>query len=333
MNRRWLRPLAPLYAAATAARNSAYDKNLLAARQLPGTVISVGNLSTGGTGKTPFVAELARLLAQAGRKPVVLSRGYGRQSSAIARVTAGGLAAEFGDEPLELAAALPDVPIYVGADRHRAGTLAAQHNPGATFLLDDGFQHRRLARDIDIVLLLPSDLDDTLLPAGNLREPLASLTRAHVLVLREEDMGLAPRFLAGFTRPSCSRPVLWTVRRSLDLAALPAGLGSAVAFAGIARPRDFFSALRAGGVTLPSTLSYPDHHHYSFADVTSIIAALKATSCTTLLTTAKDLARLEPRARAALEACSELHAVPLRAQLLNPAVCLQQIDALCVRQS
>jgi tetraacyldisaccharide 4'-kinase len=295
--------------------------------------VSIGNLSTGGTGKTPFTASLAALLTTAGRSPVILSRGYGRSSQHASCVDPLGTAAEFGDEPLLLART---APVYVAADRYKAGLLAAQElpiTPATVFLLDDGFQHRQLARNVDIVLLSRSDLSDSPLPSGNLREPLAALSRTHVLVLREEDAMLASEFFRRFTRPSCSRPVVWTVRRSLDLGALPADPGPCLAFAGIARPRDFFDGLRTCGLNMPATLAFPDHHDYSFADITRIIATLKAAKASLLLTTEKDMVRLRPQARAALEATAPLHAVPLQTELLNPEACLRQLDALCVRQS
>ena len=331
--RRFLRPLAPVYATITALRNSVYDRNLLRPSRLPATVLSVGNLSTGGTGKTPFVAALASLLTASGRSPIILSRGYGRVSSVVERVDPRGSAQQFGDEPLLLAR---DVPVFVGADRYRAGLLAAQQfpvTPATVFLLDDGFQHRQLHRDIDIVLLSADDLTDETLPSGNLREPLASLSRAHILVLREHDASRAQEFLARFHRPSCGRPVVWTVHRALDLSALPADPGPCLAFAGIARPRDFFDSLRAQGLALPAALSFPDHHNYSFADITRILATLKLASAWTLLTTEKDLVRLEPRARAALEAAAALYAVPLITELLNADICLRQLNALCERPS
>jgi tetraacyldisaccharide 4'-kinase len=337
MIRPLLRPLSPLYSAVTAARNMAYDRVLLRPRRLPATVLSIGNLSTGGTGKTPLIAALAGLLVSAGRRPIILSRGYGRQSSQVARVDPAGNALQFGDEPLLLANSLPSsVPIYVGADRYRVGMLAAEENPvtpDTLFLLDDGFQHRQLAREIDIVLLSASDLTDSLLPAGNLREPLASLARADVLVFREEDAALVPEFLKRFQHPSCSRPVVWKVRRTLDLSGIADLTVPAVAFAGIAHPREFFSGLRARGLALPATLSFPDHHPYTFADVTRILASLQLAKSRTLLTTEKDLVRLDPRARASMEACATLVAVPLLTELDNPELCLHQIDALCVRQS
>jgi tetraacyldisaccharide 4'-kinase len=316
-------------------RNLAYDRRFLRARALPHPVVSVGNLSTGGTGKTPFVLELARLLTAAGRRPVILSRGYGRSHNAVLRVDPDGTAAQFGDEPL-LLARNSGVPVYVGAERYRAGLLAIRElalGADTIFLLDDGFQHRQLARDVDIVLMLADDLNDHLLPAGNLREPLGWLARAHVLVLREEDAGLAPEIRKRFRAASCSRPLIWTVRRSLDLAKIAVPQDGVLAFAGIARPAEFFAALRSNGVTLAGNLAFADHHVYAFRDVTKLLAAARAGKATALLTTEKDLVRLNPAARQSLEAALPLAAVPLRTALDDAELCVQQILALCVRQS
>jgi tetraacyldisaccharide 4'-kinase len=349
MKRPLLFPLNPLYAAATALRNALYDREILPANSLPFPVFSIGNLSAGGTGKTPLVLALTQLLSAAGRFPVILSRGYGRQSSDIARVDPAGDAATFGDEPLLLARSSP-APVFVGPDRYQVGLFAAQSfaaqsfaaqsqplPPTTIFLLDDGFQHRQLARDANIVLLSASDLTDVLLPAGNLREPHRSLSRADILVFTEPDAALAPDFLDLFQRPSCGRPVLWTLRRSLDLSQLPPA-SRPLAFAGIARPEEFFASLRAvsdnaRNLAPAATLAFPDHHRYSPADLTRIASAATAAHADLLLTTEKDLVRLSAPARAQLSAAAPLHAVPLRTELLNPDRCFQQLFALSAAKS
>jgi tetraacyldisaccharide 4'-kinase len=335
MKRQFLRPLNPLYSIATAIRNRAYDAQFLHPRTLPHPVISVGNLSTGGTGKTPLILALAKLLTEAGRQPIILSRGYGRNSQATFRVDPAGTAAQFGDEPLLLARD-SGAPVYVGADRVRAGVLATRElslGPNAIFLLDDGLQHRQLARDVNIVLLSPRDLNDRPLPAGNLREPLSSLSRADILVLREEDAALAPQFFKRFQHVTCGRPVVWIVKRSLQLDQLSLPLDRAVAFAGIAHPAEFFAALRARGVTLLGTHAFPDHHRFAFADIARILYTSQASKATALLTTEKDFLRLDTAARKSLAAALPLAAVPLHTELADASLYLKQILALCVRQS
>jgi tetraacyldisaccharide 4'-kinase len=327
-----LRPFSPMYSGATALRNLAYGKRWLASRRLPARVISVGNLSTGGTGKTPFVMALSHLLQDAGWLPILLSRGYGRNSREIVRVNPSGSAQQFGDEPLLLARET-NAPVYVGGSRYHAGLMAAHEialTPRHVFVLDDGFQHRRLLRDVDIVLLRAADLNDELLPAGNLREPATSLSRADMLVVRDDEAGAATQVLSRFSPSPRGALRVWTVRRTLDLAGIPPG--TAIAFAGIAHPSEFFRGLRAAGFTLPSTLAFADHHDYSFRDVTRILAALKIAQTRTLLTTEKDFVRLTSQARVAMQNASDLRAVPLRTEIMNAETCLQQIEALLEKQ-
>jgi tetraacyldisaccharide 4'-kinase len=174
--------LSAIYGGVVSARNALYDRGVLRARGLQGGVISVGNVSAGGSGKTPFVMLLGELLKARGIKFDVLSRGYGRQSRGVRLVDPGGLAQEFGDEPLLMARKL-QAPVIVGEDRYQAGRFAEEKFGAQLHLLDDGFQHRALVRDFDIVLVTPQDAKDRLIPAGRLREPLNALRRADVVVL------------------------------------------------------------------------------------------------------------------------------------------------------
>lgn len=172
-----LTPLELLYAAGLRASNARYDRTEPARLKWP--VVSVGNLSVGGAGKTPLVIRLAHLLAERGFAPDVLSRGYGRASTAAERVNPAGGVESFGDEPLLIVRAA-HVPVFVGASRYAAGMLSELGESDAArhvHLLDDGFQHRQLARAVDIVVVHPDDVRDRLLPVGRLREPLSSLER------------------------------------------------------------------------------------------------------------------------------------------------------------
>src|SRR5919201_1057169 len=174
-----MNPLSLLYGTATHLRNFLYDTGLLSA-ELKGPVISVGSISAGGAGKTPLVLLLGELLKQRNIPFDVLSRGYGRKSKGVRLVDAAGEATEFGDEPLLIARRLGG-PVIVGENRYHAG-IFAEHKFGAQMhLLDDGFQHRALARDFDVVALTLVDLIDRLLPAGRLREPTSSLARADII--------------------------------------------------------------------------------------------------------------------------------------------------------
>ena len=186
--RRLLLPLVPAYRLALALREVGLRTGLVPVRRLRFPVVSVGSLSAGGAGKTPLTITLAKSLTKRGLRVDVLSRGYGRAYSnpaqRAARVAPDGAAEEFGDEPL-LIARETGVPVYVAAERHDAGLLAEAEAPvsekSAVHLLDDGFQHRQLYRDVDILLLDQHDWRDSLLPAGNLREPMRAARRATVI--------------------------------------------------------------------------------------------------------------------------------------------------------
>jgi tetraacyldisaccharide 4'-kinase len=317
------RPLNPLYRAAIAVKNAAYDRGWISAERLRWPVVSVGNLSVGGSGKTPLVIRLAQLLTAQGLAADVLSRGYGRSSSAVARVDPSGSAGQFGDEPL-LIAQKAGVPVYVGASRYAAGLLAERELPGpAVHLLDDGFQHRKLARDVDIVVVHASDFEQGLLPAGRLREPLSSLRRASVIVLRGEDAALKARL-----RERGVQAPIWIQHRRLAVATR----GRAVAFCGIAHPEEFFSTLRANGVDLVATRAFRDHHRYADADVDAVLKLCMGAGAEVCVTTEKDAVRLSPKQRARLASGIRLEAARLEVSLADEAVAVEQLLAMLVRK-
>ena len=306
-------------------RNALYDRKVLPVRRLPQPVVSVGNLSTGGSGKTPMVLALAALLAEAGREPIVLSRGYGRRASAVQRVEAGGTAEQFGDEPLLLAR--KGIEVWVGNDRFAAGTAAlvahSKHND-IVFLLDDGMQHRRLARALNIAMIAAQDMNDALLPSGNLREPLSTLARADIVAMTEDDAEHFAELRKRFVGPSCTRPALWTYVPQVETAALaPARV---FAFCGIARPERFISAL--GPEHLVGQRIFADHHRYTDGDVATLARECRSTGATAFATTEKDLVRLTPQQRDGLNSAAPLHAPPLRLQLSEPNLYLQQMLAM-----
>ncbi len=228
-------PVAGVYGAVVAARNRSYDHGWLRSRSLSGAVISVGNVSAGGSGKTPFVILLGGLLKARGIRFDVLSRGYGRKTHGVLLVDPGGLPGDFGDEPLLIARRL-QVPVVVGEDRYEAGRFAESRFGAQVHLLDDGFQHRGLARAFDIVLVTLEDARDRLLPAGRLREPLRSLQRADAVVLTG-GASAEPFPLQG--------KIVWRVRRGIVAEKLPS---RPVIFSGIARPQNFLLQLRTAGV-------------------------------------------------------------------------------------
>lgn len=314
---RVLLPFTPLYSAAVAVKNAAYDHGFVKPKRLAWPVISVGNISVGGSGKTPFVIALAKLLQSRGRQVDVLSRGYGRSSDAVKRVDPAGDAERFGDEPLLISQSV-EVPVYVGASRYAAGLLAerTQAGPGM-HLLDDGFQHRQLVRAVDIVLLHRTDFDEILLPAGRLREPIASLKRASIVVLREEDSDLEDRL----RRLRIDRPIWW-IRRSI---AVPSEIGKVVAFCGIARPNEFFGQLN---VEFVATRVFRDHYRYSDDDVRGLIREAQTYSANAILTTQKDLVRLSSKQREMLARAAALQVAKLDVRLCDEEAAVSQLETM-----
>jgi tetraacyldisaccharide 4'-kinase len=301
-----LAPLELLYGSLVRARNARFDRR--PPQQLGWPVISIGNLSVGGAGKTPLVICLANLLQREGLHPDVLSRGYGRSSRTVERVDSAGSAVRFGDEPVLIARAT-GVPVYVGADRNQAGQLAERElRPAGIHLLDDGFQHRQLARNLDLVVMHGTDLNQRLLPAGRLREPLSSLRRADVVVLRQED-GELESTLDAYVNSECR---FWRVRRRL---ALKTPVERAVAFCAIARPREFFDGLIAAGAGIAERISFPDHYRYRAADIERLAKLGRRAGCDAFLMTAKDEVKLDPAMRSRLNAVAPLSTAALTVEL------------------
>jgi len=276
-------PLSFVFGAGVHLRNRLYDAGSLKVRELEGPVVSVGSISVGGAGKTPFTILLGELLRARGIAFDILSRGYRRRSSGTVVVDANGSAREFGDEPLLMARRL-SVPVVVGEDRYEAGRLAEKIHGVRLHLLDDGFQHRRLKRQFDIALVTPEDLQDRLLPGGRLREPLTGLLRADVVVA------------IGTTRshqlPSGVKNT-WYVRRNIALFETPS---QPIVFCGIARPGRFIEQLRSGGITPVATWDYRDHHAYTEADARWLLRLRDRRHANGFITTEKDAINLGPLA-------------------------------------
>jgi tetraacyldisaccharide 4'-kinase len=268
-----------IYGGVVRARNALYDRELLRSRRLLGPVISVGNLSAGGSGKTPFVLLLGDLLKARGIKFDVLSRGYGRKSKGVLLVDPAGLPREFGDEPLLLARKL-QVPVIVGEDRYKAGSFAESKFGPQLHLLDDGFQHRGLARDFDVVLVTPQDAGDRLLPAGRLREPLGSLRRADAVALT-----------SGASAESfpLEGKLVWRVRRGIAPPDVPL---RPIAFCGIARPQNFVLQLRAANIEPVAEAFYRDHHAYREKDIRELLELKQRSEAGGFVTTEKDAVNL-----------------------------------------
>jgi tetraacyldisaccharide 4'-kinase len=282
-------------------RNELYERGIIPARRLQGPVVSVGNLSIGGSGKTPFVLLLGGLLKARGIQFNVLSRGYRRRSQGVALVDPAGCAADFGDEPLLLARRL-SVPVVVGEDRHHAGLFSERSFGPQMHILDDGFQHRALARDFDIVLVTPEDVRDSLVPAGRLREPLVSLRRADVVVL----MGEAS------IEGSLKQKLVWKIRRGIVPRQVPA---RPLVFCGIARPQSFVQQLRAAGIAPAAQAFFRDHHAYTDSDIRDLLGLRETSGADGFVTTEKDEINLGPH----LFALHPLSVVPVRMELSDAA--------------
>ncbi|HXJ92128.1 MAG TPA: tetraacyldisaccharide 4'-kinase [Terriglobia bacterium] len=296
-----LGPLGRLYGISVTARAAAYRRGWLRQRRLPRPVVSVGNLTAGGTGKTPLVRLTVDRLIQRGRRPAVLIRGYRRQRGpdAIVIPPKPGRAPEpreVGDEAAWLARMFPDVPIGVSAHRFPTGELIAANYPLDVFVLDDGFQHLALARDLDVVAIdaTRETSDGQLLPAGLQREPCAALARAGLIVITRTELADPAALEAKVRKVNSSVPIV-RARTRLDHLTVTGGatvaadefVGQPVhAFCGIGNPDAFFRNLRLWGFDVVRESVFPDHHVYrnlNFARSGSVAA---------LVTTEKDLMNL-----------------------------------------
>ncbi len=323
MKRPWLLPLVPVYGAGLWMKRRFEGEP----KRLQWPVISVGSLSAGGAGKTPVVLALAELLGRAGYGVDVLSRGYGRKSKVVGLADPSGTAAEFGDEPLLLARA--GLRVWVGADRFAAGSLAEEptsqnrdmgHPMPKLHLLDDGFQHRRLARALDVVLLTALDVEDCLLPAGNLREPLGRLRAAGAVVLREEES----ERLMPVVRRLAGEVAVWVVRRRI---AVEGASKKPLAFSAIARPEGFVQMLTASGVEWVGGIRFADHHRYNEADSQWLLKEATRLHADGFVTTEKDAVKMDAAMRTRLETVGPVAVARLTASFLEEAMVLRQIVA------
>lgn len=292
-------PLSALFGLSVRLRNNLYDSNRFRARRLQGPVVSIGNISVGGAGKTPFVIALGRMLTDRGVAFDVLSRGYRRKTKGVLVVDPAGTPAQFGDEPLLIAREL-GVPVIVGERRYAAGLWSEKRFGPRLHLLDDGFQHRQLARDFDIVLLTAADMDDRLLPTGRLREPIESISRADAVVLSPD----IKAFTLASTKRAPDKPdsglpggvLVWRLRRTVHVEPPFSSVANILAFCAIARPKRFFDDLRAVGVELASEIAFRDHHSYTAADISYLLAKAEQCGATAFVTTEKDSINLGPLA-------------------------------------
>lgn len=305
-----LLPASLAYRAAVSARNAAYGRGILPVARLPRPVVSVGNLVVGGTGKTPLVALLARGLRARGLSAAVLSRGYGASPGGppFPRLVSDGSRVllsprEAGDEAFMLARALEGTPVAIDPDRSRAGAMIAGRFPADLFILDDGFQHRRIARDADILLLdAARPLDNgRLLPAGRLREPASAARRAGAIVLTRFPRAGAPEALAEAGRLNPGARLFTATHEPSRLVELPSGAvrdplslrgRTVAAFCGIAAPGDFARTLTRLGARVALLRPYPDHHPYAAAELDRFVRSAAAAGAEAVVTTSKDAVRI-----------------------------------------
>lgn len=306
-----LPPLSLLYRAVTQARTAAYEKGMFQICRLKAPVISVGNLTVGGTGKTPFVEWLCRVLAEQGKRVCVLTRGYGRDNPATRVLVSDGStiladAAEAGDEPLLLAQNLKGLAAVISdADRAAAGKWATEQLGSEVFVLDDGFQHLRLARDLNVVLIDATNPwgSGHLLPHGRLREPRSALSRADCIVLtrveKNRDVESLKQEIQRFNQTSPIFTSIMNVKTVSQLGSAVQGDLTTVAqrvagFCGIANPQSFFDQLDDAGFQSVLNKPFSDHHRYTQSEIDSFCWKAKESGAQALITTAKDAVKLLP---------------------------------------
>jgi tetraacyldisaccharide 4'-kinase len=297
--------LSDLYGRAAGARRRAFDADPARRERLDRPVISVGNLVVGGSGKTPITAYIAALLADAGERPAILSRGYKRERAGedVVVVSDGvRVLADFeraGDEPLMMARMLDGrgIRIIVGARRIDTGRLAEQRYQATVHLLDDGFQHLALARDVDLLVVSSHDLEgETLLPGGRLREPVDAVRRADALLVTGETLpdarALAARWEIGKAFAVTRTASVPRLIEPYGMAPRVARSSPVIALAGIAQPDRFFDDLLLDGWHVVDRLAFRDHHAFSDDDLRDIARRVRDARAELVLTTEKDVMRL-----------------------------------------
>ena len=292
-----LAPVGWLYGRVMQLRNALYDRGIFRSYDLGAKTISIGNITTGGTGKTPIVAYVAEILADAGEKVCILTRGYGRESSGLVLVSDGKNVLvdtkQGGDEPVELGRKLIGKAVVVAdADRVSAARWAKENFGITAFVLDDAFQYRRAKRNVDIVCVDATNPfgGGNVLPAGRLREPLRNLARAGVIVITRSDMvDEASNPMHEISRYNRSAPVFLarSIIRNQTAVTKP------FAFCALGNPENFLDLLARAGYELRGSQAFPDHHNYSQAEIVELEAAALASNGEALLTTAKDMVKLE----------------------------------------
>jgi len=337
-----LLPLSYVYGAGVAFRNLLFDLGILRSHHLSVPVISVGNISVGGTGKTPVVELIAKRLMQYGLRVAVVSRGYRRKTSGLIVVSEGkGVQVDAetgGDEPVMLADRLPGVIVIADEKRVRGASFAVEQLRAQAIVLDDGFQHRYLGRDLDIVVIPVDEVltRSHLLPAGNRREPYTALQRADMVIASKSDGDKTTRraldiLSAMNVRQTASvnlRPVAWKIA-GLDLRVpLEESSGrKVIGFTGIGDPAGFRRTLQNLNVTIHRMVTYPDHHWFVPKDLRHLASIRQETNADYLVTTEKDLKRLEsqPDVWNAFIEANPVHVLEVEASVQEGATVLEDL--------
>lgn len=304
----------PAYSLVMMIRAFLYRKNiLLQSRQLSVPVVSIGNLTLGGTGKTPMVRYVTRLLLDRGLRPAIVSRGYGGKGGGKVNIVADGAKTLLspdvaGDEPFMLAEALPGVPVLTGPERARVASHAIEKFGVNFIVMDDGFQHLALRRDLDLVLFSAGTLlgNGRVFPGGELREPLSALGRAHGFVITGVDSNnrsTVDRFQVRLQGAFPEKPVftgeylpagIWHSSQGTFCTLDEARKIGVFAFAGIAKPDSFRQILRREGFSVHGFEEFRDHHDYTAQNVATLVGAARASGALALITTEKDFVKLRP---------------------------------------
>lgn len=301
--RYFLAPLAPLYGLLVKARNRHFDRHPERCQQLSIPVIAIGNITAGGTGKSPITLFLAQELENEGLHSVILSRGYGgKRAIDPMDVNVDSNPAEVGDEPLMMAQRLGQDRVVVGRKRHAAGLRALSKVPKPDlFLLDDGFQHRALNRDLDLLLLdgVKTWGNGRMLPWGDLREGFEGATRAHALIVTRSARADRPQIEAWWARHGSGGPIFWTQfeirslrRHGAAKGEDDAGLGPFFAFCGLGHPEAFYADLLQAGFAWTGNHSFRDHQPYTLSMLRALVESAKQSGACALVCTEKDAVKI-----------------------------------------
>lgn len=298
-----------LYQFAVIVRNALYETGYLKQHSLEGATISVGNITLGGTGKTTLVEYIARYLSAEGYTTSILSRGYARKSKGQRIVSDGEQIfsdhLEAGDEPALLASRLPGVVVIVDEDKRAAGKTAEQRYQCEVHILDDGFQHLKLKRDLNLLVIDATDPfgGGEMVPLGRLREPLYGIHRADAIIVTRADRPFDEEYILNVVRKVCGEdvPVLYfyhsvTGLRDLktDEIALPQQFyqKKVVAFSALGNPEVFIQDLLHYGMDVVLEHRFPDHHYYTQQEIDAIIQSASRVGAQAIVTTEKDAVKL-----------------------------------------